>query len=76
MADFAYSSIGIWCRLLFMLYAILPIFGTHIARADQPAGFFHVEQIDGEWKLLDPSDTPFYLRASITTATDRECRGT
>ncbi len=29
--------------------------------ADEPA-FFRVEQIDGDWKLLDPSGQPFYMR--------------
>ncbi|MCG6156362.1 hypothetical protein [Rubinisphaera margarita] len=30
--------------------------------AEEPAEFFRVEQIDGEWKLLNPSGEPFYMR--------------
>ena len=33
-----------------------------IAFADQPATYFRVERMDGEWKLLDPDFKPFYLR--------------
>ena len=37
------------------------IIGT-TTRAERPDAFFRVEQIDGEWKVLDPGGKPFYLR--------------
>ena len=32
------------------------------AKGEPPRSFFHVEQVDGKWKLFDPDGKPFYMR--------------
>lgn len=44
------------------LLTVLSIWVAVPLRADESSAFFRVEQVDGNWKLLDPGGKPFYMR--------------
>ena len=55
------GSLPVFPSCLLLLYIIgLCLHVSQVAAAERT--FFHVKQIDGHWRLIDPSGKPFYMR--------------
>lgn len=45
-----------------LIFASVLLVNVTSLHADLPANFFRVEQVGGDWKLIDPNGKPFYMR--------------